>query len=171
MLAQADIRESFLYAFGSLFRRPDLEAVEWFTNKLPHLPRRVEGRKRVLVNQLKMPPYGPQRSAVFVRDGLVGNRNRAAFRLFEPQQQADRRRLAGAGFADEGMSRARRNRKRNIVHRSQGFAIDSEAFGDAADGDLWRLVAIKEAEPRIAEFGIALRVERGDVAMEFFGIG
>ncbi|MNS82533.1 hypothetical protein D3C72_1162800 [compost metagenome] len=69
------------------------------------------------------------------------------------------------------MSRARRNRKRNIVHRSQGFAIDNEAFGDAADGDLWRLVAIKEAEPRIAEFGIALRVERGDVAMEFFGIG
>lgn len=41
VLAQADIRESFPYPLGALFRRPDLEPVEWFTHKLPHLPCRV----------------------------------------------------------------------------------------------------------------------------------
>ncbi len=118
-----------------------------------------------------MPPYRPQGSAALACNALVGNRDGAAFRLLEPQQQADGRGFPGAGFADKRVCRACRNRKRNIIHSGQGFAIDGEALGNAADSDLWRFVTIEKAEPRIAKFGITLRVERGHVAMEFFGIG
>ena len=86
---------------------------------------RIERRLRILKDQLRVVPM--RFRSEIVHDLMISKSNAARGRLLEPDQQARHGRLAAAAFADDGDEFICRERKADIAHRGEAFAVEHVA--------------------------------------------
>ncbi len=124
-----------------------------------------------LVEQVRILGHDPDRRAQRVEgevaDVVAVDADRSGCHVVEPRQQRDRRRLAGAGRADERNGLTRRDRQRQAPeHVDVGIGFDGEA-GVLLHRRDRRIRRRRIAEHDVVELDSAARIDEVDRARPF----